>query len=168
LETYSIEDALADRLEDAARSYRDLCGLWTERGQFSDAGKAYARSRRLERQSAGPRFKGKPFRPLFWVGLWFADLLCGFGESLVRIVGWLLAVALLPGIVYAIVGNVVQGSGGFWDDILFSASQVTASTPMRLTSTAPVIEWIRVLQTLTGVAVLGLLGFVLGNKLRNS
>ncbi len=168
LEAYSIDDALADRLDDAARNYRDLSGLWTERGQFSDAGKAYARSRRLERQSAGPRFKGKPFRPLFWAGLWFADLLCGFGESLVKIVVWLLVVALLPGIVYAIIGNVVQGSGGFWDDLLFSASQLTASTPMRLSSSAQVVEWIRVLQTLTGVAVLGLFGFVLGNKIRNS
>jgi hypothetical protein len=168
LEKYSITAALKDRLEDAARNYRDLCGYWTERGQFRDAGNAYVHSRRLERQAAGPIFKGKKFRPLAWTGLWFADLLCGFGESVSKIAAWVLLVALLPGFVYAIGGNVVHGGSGLGDDLLYSVGQLTASTPARLSATSHFVEWVRVVQTLAGVAVLGLFGFVVGNKIRNS
>jgi Pentapeptide repeats (8 copies) len=164
-ETDPIEKALANRLDDAARTYRELCGLWTGRGQFSDAGQAYAHSRRLERQSAGPG--GREFRPLLWFWLLVADGLCGFGERLGRIVPWLVAVALLPGLVYWLFGG-VGGAHEIGDYLLFSASQLTASTPARLTATTQAVEWIRVLQTLTGVALLGLFGFVLGNKIRNS
>lgn len=167
LETYPIDKALEDRLDDAAVSYRDLCGFWTARGQFRDAGQAYAHSRRLERQAAGPRYQGRPFRPLTWLWLWFADLLCGFGDRLGRVIPWLAVVALLPGVIYWLVGG-VHGGNGITDDLLFSASQVTASTPPRLTSSNALVDWVRVVQTLAGVALLGLFGFVLGNKIRNS
>lgn len=50
LEAYSIDHAVRDRLDDAARTYRNLCAHWTSRGQFHDAGRAYVHSRRLERQ----------------------------------------------------------------------------------------------------------------------
>lgn len=167
-EHYPIEDALRDRLDDAARNYRDLCGLWTARGQFRDAGNAYVHGRRLERQAAGPLFRRTPFHPLRWAGLWVADLLCSFGESLWKILVWLVVIALLPGVVYAIAGDVVTGAHGLGDDLLFSASQITVATPTRLSSSSHVVEWVRVVQTLLGVAALGLLGFVLGNKLRSS
>jgi hypothetical protein len=165
LETYPVEAALEDRLDEAARTYRQLCGLWTSRAQFNDAGEAYAHSRRLERQAAGPR--GRKFRPFFWLWLWAADALCGFGERLGRIVLWLAVVALLPGVAYWLFGG-VSGGHGMGDDLLFSASQLTASTPARLTSATEVVDWIRVLQTLAGVALLGLFGFVLGNKIRSA
>jgi uncharacterized protein YjbI with pentapeptide repeats len=167
LGTYPIDKALKDRLDDAARSYRDLCGLWTTRAQFRDAGLAYARSRRLERQSLGPRHRGWRFRPLTWLWLWLADLLCGFGESLGRVIPWLAIVAVLPGVIYWVFGG-VHGGHGIADDLLFSASQLTASTPARLTSANHLVDWVRVVQTLTGVAFLGLFGFVLGNRIRNS
>jgi uncharacterized protein YjbI with pentapeptide repeats len=167
LGTYPIEDALKDRLDDAARTYRDLTGVWTGRAQFRDAGLAYAHGRRLERQAVGPRFKGRPFRPLPWLGLWLADLLCGFGESLWRIVPWLAVVALVPGIIYALAGG-VAGAHGLVDDLLFSVSQLTATTPDRLKAGTHLVDWVRVVQTLMGVTLLGLFGFVLGNKIRNA
>ncbi len=167
LASYDIDAAIADRLLDAARIYRLLCGLWTERGEFRDAGAAYAHCRRLERQATGPFYRGRPFRPFTWLWLWFADLLCGFGQNLGRIIPWLVALALLPGVAYAIVGG-VAGAHGIGDDLLFSASQLTASTPARFAATSPLLDWIRVVQTLLGVALLGLFGFVLGNKIRYS
>lgn len=167
LETYPIDQALKDRLDDAAGTYRDLCGFWTGRGQFRDAGLAYAHSRRLERQAVGPRFRGRPFRPLLWLGLWLADLLCGFGGSLGRIVPWIAIVALVPGAIYWLAGG-VHGGHGISDDLLFSASQLTASTPARLTSASALVDWVSILQTLTGIALIGVFGFVLGNKIRSS
>jgi hypothetical protein len=165
--THDLERAMDERLDDAARTYRQLSGLWTSTGQFRDAGHAYAYGRRLERQAVGPGAGRTRFQPLLWLWLWFVDLLCGFGESLVRIVPWLLAVALLPGIAYWLFGG-VNGAHGIGDDLLFSASQMTASAPSRLTASSSLVEWFRVGQTVSGVALLGLFGFVLGNEIRSS
>jgi hypothetical protein len=164
LPDYDIDAAIADRFRDAAHIYRLLCGLWTERGKFTDANEAYAHCRRLEREEVGPRHHFDPFK---WLWLWLADLICGFGQDLGRIALWLLAVALLPGVLYAIFGG-VSGAVDIGDYLLFSASQLTASTPARFAPTSSLVEWVRVLQTLLGVGLLGLFGFVLGNKIRYS
>lgn len=167
LASHTVSDALDDRLDDAAHVYRALSGLWASQGEFRDAGRAYVHSRRLERRRAGPGYPEKPLNLPLWIGLGFADALCEFGENLVRIVPWLVAVALIPGLCYWLFGG-VHGSRGFGDDLLFSASQLTAATPSRLDAGTTLVTWIRVLQTLAGVSLLGLFGFVLGNKLRNS
>jgi hypothetical protein len=163
----TVEDALGNRLEEAARVYRGLSGLWTSRGQFDDAGSAYTHSRRLEREAFGPRYDGVPFRPLRWLALWAADLVCGFGESLQRVLVWILLVALLPGFAYWRLGG-VDGARGLFDNLLFAASQLTASTPSGLRPANSLVSWIGLLQTFVGVALLGLFGFVLGNKIRSS
>ncbi len=86
----------------------------------------------------------KPFRPLRWIGLWCADVLCGFGDSLWKVAAWLVVLAALPGVIYAILGDVVHGSGGLGDDFLVSVSQLTASTPQRLSSgSAPLLTHYR-------------------------
>lgn len=159
--------ALLDgRLDEAARFYRELSISWTKNGRFRDADSAYAHARRLEREAMGPRFRGRPFRPVPWLGLWLSDLLCGFGENASRFVPWAVALALLPGVVYWLAGG-VDGGHGLADDLLFSASSLAAATPARLTSTNPLINWISVIQILTGVALLGVWGFTLGQKIRH-
>jgi hypothetical protein len=163
----TVESAFASRLEDAARVYRRLSGLWTSRGQFHDAESAYVHSRRLEREAIGPRHRGAPFRPLPWLLLWAADLLCAFGQSLGRVAAWILVVALLPGFAYWGLGG-VDGADGLLDNLLFGASQLTASTPSELQPANRFVAWIGLLQTFVGVALLGLFGFVLGNKMRSS
>lgn len=162
-----VNAAVEHRLRDAVHLYRLLCGWWTERGKFPDANLAYVHCRRLEREAVGPRYQGERFRPLMWLWLWLADLLCAFGTDLGRIVLWLLAVALLPGILYALFGG-VSGTANIGDDLLFSAGQLTGSSPARFAATSSLVEWVRVLQTLLGVGLLGLFGFVLGNKIRYS
>jgi len=160
-------DAILDgRLDEAARFYRELSISWTKNGRFRDADSAYAHARRVEREAIGPRFPGRPFRPVPWLGLWLSDLLCGFGESANRFVPWAMALALLPGVVYWLAGG-VDGAHGLADNLLFSASSLTASTPPRLTSSNPLIDWISVIQILTGVALLGVWGFALGQKIRH-
>jgi Pentapeptide repeats (9 copies) len=163
----TIADALASRLEDAARVYRGLSGLWAGRGSFADAGAAYAYGRRLERQARGPFYRGSRFRPFSWLWLWIADLVCGFGESLPRVVAWIAALALLPGFGYRLFGGIV-GAHGLLDDLLYSLSSLTASQPSGLGAANRLVSWIGVAQTFLGVALLGLFGFVLGNKIRNS
>ncbi|HEY4451791.1 MAG TPA: pentapeptide repeat-containing protein [Solirubrobacteraceae bacterium] len=124
-----------------------------------------------------------------WSVLWIADVLCSFGESLLRVLLWLAAVAFGPGIVYALFGGVSQlksgervgiEGGGFLltqtaratralgDCLLFSVSALTNSVPTHLRASNRLVETVGVAQTFAGIALLGLLGFVLGNKLRNS
>lgn len=157
---------LSRRLQSAAGDYRQLAGYWQSVGQLRDAGKAYAHAQRLERRAAGPRSEVAPgFRPMRWIGLWIADLLCGFGERLSLVGLWIAALAIVPGIVMAFGGG-LQGASGIGDSLLFSVSSLAATTPERIEAANPVVEWISALQTIAGIALLGLFGFVLGNILR--
>jgi hypothetical protein len=167
-----VAAALSRRLEEAARTYRALSGLWSGQGYFPDAAWAYVRTKRLERCSASPRHSATPTRWLRWLGLGLADMLCAFGESLARVLAWVAALAVVPGFVYWATGGVKPAAGGgdasLADCLLFSAGRLTASTPEHLSAATPLVEWAGVVQTLLGIALLGLLGFVLGNKLRSS
>jgi hypothetical protein len=147
--------------------YRGLSSLFSGRGSFDDAGAAYVYSRRLERRARGPFYRASRFRPFSWLWLWIADLVCGFGESLPRVVAWIAALALLPGLGYRLFGGVV-GAHGLLDDLLYSLSSLTSSQPSGLNAAVRLVSWIGVVQTFLGVALLGLFGFVLGNKIRNS
>jgi hypothetical protein len=99
--------------------------------------------------------------------LWTADLVCAFGQSLGRVLVWILVLALLPGVVYWRLGG-VDGADGLFDNLLFGVSQLTGSTPTDLRPANRLVSWIGLVQTFVGVALLGLFGFVLGNKIRSS
>jgi uncharacterized protein YjbI with pentapeptide repeats len=162
-----VEQAVARRFRDAARVYRSLSGVFMTHGRYRDAGLAYARSRRLERRAERMEHRRRLVPSFQWVWLWFADLLCGFGESLGRVAAWLAVVAVMPGLVYWSAGG-VEGAAGVLDHLLFSLSQLRATTPEGMSESNAVVEWIGVSQTLLGVALLGVFGFILANKIRNS
>lgn len=162
-----IEKALSRRFRDAARVYRSLSGVFTTQGRYRDAGLAYAHSRRLERRAERADHQRRPIPSLQWLWLWVADLLCGFGESLGRVAAWLLVIALAPGLVYWPAGG-VDGAAGLLDHVLFSISQLAGATPDGLQAASNIVEWVGVIQTFLGIALLGLFGFILANKIRNS
>jgi uncharacterized protein YjbI with pentapeptide repeats len=128
-------------------------------------------------------------KTLKWAVLMAADALCSFGESLYRVFFWLIAIAAVPGIVYALSGGVrekldgqsiLSGAHGeslvqhfrrtrdLGNCLLLSISQMANSSPDKLRAPTGAAEVVGITQTLLGIALLGLLGFVLGNKLRNS
>lgn len=162
-----LEAAVKERLENAAESFRTLSAFWDARGQFEDGGRAYAHSQRLLRRSAGPFYRGRPFKPGRWLGLWTADLVCGFGESLPRIFAALAAVALVPGLLLGLLGG-VNGSHGLDDDLLFSVAHLTTAQVAHIEASGRVVEAVGIAQSIVGIALLGLFGFVLGNKIRRS
>ena len=109
-----------------------------------------------------------------WLWLWIAGPAARYGESLSRVAIGVFFLSLLPGVGYSlfdgvestaarhpIVGNVFQ----CW---LFSFEQMTARSSARLQSSGGVVDLIGSIETLLGIAFLGLLGFVLANKLRSS
>jgi hypothetical protein len=193
----TVPQAIDRRLQGASEDYRALSGYWGARGRFRDANAAYVRSRRLERQAASPLFasvrlqlkegtfaypamrrashrrtfrtrvRERAVRPLKWAGLWVADLISRFGQSMLLVFLTFLLVILLPGFAYDLWGG-VTGAKDLGDDLLFSASHVTPSAPNGLTAHGDLAEWLGIAQTVIAVALVGLFGFVLGNVLRQS
>jgi hypothetical protein len=163
----SLPDALERRLDGVADSLRRLSGHWTRQAQFADANCAYVLSRRVEREAAAPKPSNARKRPIRWAALWLADLTCEFGQNLGRVFACLLFVAFGPGLMFIAFGG-INGAHIWPDDLLFSSSRLTDSTPGWMTPANAFVSWVGVAQTFVGVSLLGLFGFVLGNTLRQS
>jgi hypothetical protein len=122
-----------------------------------------------------------------WLFLWIGAVIADFGNSLQRVLVCLLIVAFAPGIGFRLFGGVdsekvvsyrldqtthiqtrrtVENVCGLGDCLLFSVGRLTTTNPDRLKPTTRSAELIDELQPILGVALLGLFGFVLGNKLR--
>jgi hypothetical protein len=101
-----------------------------------------------------------------------ADLTSGYGESPMRVLGSIsLLVAVSAGIYYAVGGLLDEAKRpvrDMVDIVLFSLGSLVANPPNRLQPASPAIEVVSVMETLVGIGLVGLLGFVVGNRIRNS
>ena len=181
-----LPTAVRNRRLRAAETYRSLSAVWTSAGQFDDATFAYIRGKELQRQHLRARLAERLHgrRPADdtrrgvlrdlggFLGLSVARLVCNYGDSLGRIVLLVLALVLGFGTIYWASGAVESDAGATihaWPTcVLFSLEQVTTLTSPTLQPAGRAVELLGSLQTLIGVALLGLFGFVLGNKIRNS
>jgi uncharacterized protein YjbI with pentapeptide repeats len=176
--TVGVDASLDGRLAEAADVWRNLSALWTSQGASADAGWAYVQAKRLERADASPRRwchqgadeRSPTHRFLTWSLLWIADALCGFGNSLLRAICWLPVLVLAWGLVFWASGVVHSGrsTASFPKAMLFSMTQVTTVTPTALHIQGSTGHVLASVETLLGIALLGLIGFVLGNTIRNS
>lgn len=164
----AVTEGLKGRLVEAAEIYRHLSSAWSAQGLHGDSAWAYVRSKRLERRAASPLEPHTRTSVPRWLGLGTAELLCGYGESLGRTLASIAALGLVPGAAYWAAGAVRDGAdtAGLGDSLLFSLGQMTAAAPERLQATGTAVEWATTGQTFAGIALLGLTGFVLGNKIR--
>lgn len=179
-----IAAAVRRRRMRAAETYRRLSGIWTSSGQFDDATFAYVRSKELEREHLASTVRARlqrrhpagPAERASWrdlgryLALSLARWTCNYGDSLGRIALLVLALVLVPGTVYALAGAVRTGSGATvhsWaTSVLFSLERITGSSTLHPATRG--VELLGGLQTLSGIGLIGLFGFVLGNKIRNS
>lgn len=166
-----VTHAVAERHLELADTMRSLSGMWASQGHNGDAGWAYAISRDCERIAASPHCTATPTHYVHWLSLWAAKLSSGYGLSVGRVVGWLVVLAVVPGLVYALAGGVTvseRPSRTLLDTLRFSIDQMTGADAGRLEPGTPLVEWFSAGQFVTGVLLLGLLGFVLGNAIRSS
>jgi hypothetical protein len=182
----TITDAAASAKLTAAETYRTLSAVWTTQGQYSDAAAAYLRRRNLERDFYSPLRKrsqkmleltGKRQTKLNWLsarwlGLVVAWALANYGVSMKRVAGWLMALILVPGVAFSVLGG-VETTGDHPQSVrelprclLFSLEQLTASVS-RLQGSSSLVDLVGALQVFVGVALLGLFGFTLASWLRN-
>lgn len=109
---------------------------------------------------------------LKWLADWFVELLCGYGESVWRVLAWMLLVILGFAAYYQVSHAVVTSSQdaatSLWDDLIFSLGAFTTLQPARLQAARPGVELLTTIQAIIGIALAGLLGFVAGNRIRRS
>jgi uncharacterized protein YjbI with pentapeptide repeats len=177
---FTREAALREAPDEAALVYRHLSGVWAGQGHYDDATWAYVHTKNLERRFANAqrsdRSLARDQRLRAWrrsLVLSVADRLCRFGDSLVRVALWIAAVAILPGLIFWST-HAVETTGrhphhaNVFLSVMFSVGRLAAITPNGLTTSGRVVDGFVIVQSIVAITLIGLLGFVLGNKLRSS
>ena len=177
----AIGEELAGRFDDAGRGYLALEMNFYALGDADAGSWAYRKRRRMQKLSAlsmarqrrrqGHTRAALPFYAKF-ARFQFVEWLCDYGESAARVLLGMLAVFLLFTLVYGICGAVVRSGGAVTRNPLhlavFSLSAMTTAGSLA-PDLRPRNEWVSLLagvQALLGIGLTGLLGFVIGNRIR--
>jgi hypothetical protein len=109
---------------------------------------------------------------LKWLSDWVVECLCCYGESIWRVLAWMLLVILGFAAYYQVSSAVVTSSQdvatSLWDHLIFSLGAFTTLQPARLQAARPGVELLTTIQAIIGISLAGLLGFVAGNRIRRS
>ncbi len=191
-----IEDHLRDRFFKAYRIFENLRVHFAANGNTSDANWAFLKERRMKKKWHGAQrlifFRekkwGKAIGACFqWLSDWIVELLCDYGESIWRVVFWMAALVFLIGPL------LISMFGGLnWDELnltnvtlfdiyknvpfmhvylqylLYMIDVLTTSSFSVLNPSNDVIRFISGVLSLVSIFLAGLLGFVAGNRIRNS
>jgi hypothetical protein len=167
--------------DDSARAYRQSRELerrdaapvrqqWVERTVPTGAGSTVNVTDTTRRRWNPPRR---------WLGLLIARWLCGFGSAWGRVIWWLLGLTVAFGVLFwageavqlahrahgAVLSYVAASAPQAW---LFSICQLTSSTPKGYSLTGSAWQMAASMETLMGIGLMGLFGFVLANNIRYS
>ncbi|ABE52064.1 hypothetical protein [Methanococcoides burtonii] len=169
------EESLNDRFTDAEDIFRYLSGFWLTKGYMQDSNWAYVQAKRIERERLKNELEIKKknsnyisyytkFKISFQIFLsYLADILCKYGESLTRITRTLFATFLLFAIIYYFALSLTSIYQALW----ISFQRMVTINPEELTNVPNRIQFISLLQTIISILLIGLLGFILGNKIRH-
>ncbi len=190
-----LEHHLNDRFYKAVRIYETLRVHFEANGNTSDANWAYLKERRMKKKWNGALsselWHQKDWKKSFvlrirWIGDWFVELLCDYGESVSRVVGWLMALIFFIGplslslsgrfdwndtnarIYYSLEDGLPRFLYSYFQYLLYTLDTITTANFSVL---RPVYDLTRLLSAVMasiGIILLGLLGFVTGNRIRHS
>jgi len=178
----------------AGEAYTRLKANFQSIGRYADAGWAYRKERRMRKKwtcvAANKTLKDrKLFKALRlwgqWISNWFVEILCDYGESVWRVVGWMTAVLFVfgPLLVFLCGGiefpNLTEISGAklpLWKSWLYAylhylLYMIDTFTTADFSKAEPRNDTVRVasgLMSLLAIFLTGLLGFVAGNRIRNT
>jgi uncharacterized protein YjbI with pentapeptide repeats len=182
----AIGEELAGRHEEARLGYLALERYFSDLGDPDAVSWAYRKRRRMQKRAAWE--KARAARDWRGAAAWYAkytgdqltEWLSDYGESAPRVLGCMLGVYLLFLLLYALTGSVVRvtytptgevsrvPTQSLADLAVFTLfSMITSSQPPA--GLLPADEYARLLtgvQALLGMVLTGLLGFVLGNRMR--
>jgi uncharacterized protein YjbI with pentapeptide repeats len=193
----SIGEERAGRYFSAKEAYLALKSNFESIGRYDDASWAYVKERKMEKMTHYPRFArqfyaeleglphGSDWRALRWwwfylrhtakwVTDWLVALVCGYGESIVRVLGTLLLLWFLSALYYRLVCGVIGPDGAsvtsFGDYLAYSLAALTTTGYDHLRPRLD-LGWVPVVtavEALLGIFLTGLLGFVAANRIRRS
>nr|WP_238181013.1 pentapeptide repeat-containing protein [Methylobacterium trifolii] len=179
----AVGEEVAGAFEAAQSSYLALEQNWKSIGSQDEASWAYKRGRRMGRYHAGTQardaWRERDARALLrhgyrWTSDRFVEWLCDYGESLSRIARAFVLVIGLFAILYGATGGlIVEGPEGGathnpLDLVSYSAlNMMTANPPeIGIKPIGRITNLLVGIQGAAGIILMGLFGFVLGNRLR--
>ncbi|MBB3950896.1 pentapeptide repeat-containing protein [Aureimonas jatrophae] len=177
-----VGEERAGDFEAAAQSYRALETNLSSIGAKDEASWAYKRSRLMGRRAAGQKavasWRAGRRREALAAGYrWAADRsvewLCDYGESMSRIVRAFALLIVVFAALYGLSAGLVptgaaQGTRHVVDLMSYSALNMMTANPPAI-GLDPVGRWTNILvglQGAVGIILMGLFGFVLGNRIR--
>lgn len=185
----AIAEELDGNWPKAKESYLALKTNFEQIGRYDDASWAYRKERRMEKREAWQKAK-EAFRKHHWRaaagnGLKAAsdqlvELVCDYGEGIWRVIGSLLVLWLALAVLY----GAIWGVWGPWQktatgqiryvtrnpvDLLLFSIGVTSRMPAGLEARSVLaMRVLMAIEAVLGTVLAGLLGFVLGNRIRRS
>jgi len=109
-----------------------------------------------------------------WLTYGFADGLCSFGTSVGRVAGWVAALVVASTFGYWALNQLkVKATDAktvhtWHDSLLFALGSLTSNRPGTLVASGRMTDLLSALETVVGVLLVGLLGFIVANKFRQS
>lgn len=145
---------------EAAEVYANLAGHFASRGDGEGEAWAYVRRKQLERRIARDDRQWRR-----WLGLSVAEYVTGYGESLARIAATgLLLMATVTAVLMSVFGASFPQAAelGVAAFVGLHSEETVAQT-----NAGDGADLLLVVETALGMFLIGLFGFILGNKIRN-
>lgn len=185
------ERHLNARLREAIEIYLGLKNAFLNAGRYDDASRAYYRERQLERKTRSPwlclNYYGRELAnensfaslsklsflisfTIKWLLDWGAELSCGYGEKPLRTLVVAGVVLLAFPFLFRLSGGIISESGSMtWLDYFnYSLGAFTTIGFGQFQAVTPFAQTLTSIEALTGISILALLMFTLGNRISRS
>jgi len=200
LDRESLGSAIAEELtrdyDEARDAYLRLKQNFDDLGDYAASAWAYQKERQMEKECNAPwrarsiygeaelgeasrlrvfLFYARHTRK--WILDWIEEYLCGYGESIGRVVFWMAASLIASATYYWHIGGVwlmepgkgaISVASSFWHYLIYSLGAFTTTQFATLQAADDRIRLITGIQAIWGIFLAGLLGFVVANKIRRS
>jgi len=182
----AIGEEVAGAYDAAATGYLALERNFADLGEPDAARWAYGKKRRMQKRAARGQarvaLRKRQWRTAarqfaVYAGDETAEWLCDYGESVPRVLRALGVVYLAFTLWYGLTGSVVRVTGSVLHPVhtpthnpidlaIFSLTSMTTQTALGLQASSVGVQFLTGLETLSGIFLTGLLGFVTGNRIR--
>jgi uncharacterized protein YjbI with pentapeptide repeats len=179
----------------AIEAYARLKANFESLGRYSDAGWAYRRERRMRKlwaaQQAWDAWRTSRRCQAIkqwskWAGDWLVELLCDYGESTWRVIGWIAAMIFVVGPTMVSVAGGLSWTSinryiyfklptvwqrwayAYFQYLLYVLDVFTTASFSELEPSNDAVRLVSGFMAMSGIFLAGLLGFVAGNRIRNS
>ena len=179
---------MGKKYDEAKEAYLSLKHNFESLGRYDDASWAYRKERRMEKmetlQKAGETYKEHRWREAASsLGKVVIDqivqIICDYGEGIKRVLATMVVIYLLFTLGFGVTGSVRrvvdQGSKVIEfstadpiDWAIFSLGAMTTMDPADLRPANNIVQFFAGIEALFGIFLTGLLGFVVGNRIRRS